>query len=162
MARRSTRNKLPDAEYLIGYVDDNESMDHIMKKFKQLEEYQSKIGRDDLTTEDCRELFTNTSIGNIRNIFRPKYDLSDDYSSSSSEDVVEGKHSHYIDPVSQSYKTIQPAIGEGQLMHNNIFELKFPQTFEAVLINPPQGMHLKLKLKMKFLKNLIEKGLVFL
>ncbi|OMJ74644.1 hypothetical protein SteCoe_26388 [Stentor coeruleus] len=161
MARRSTRKKLPNPEYLMGYVDDNESMDCIMKKFKQLEEYQTKVGRNDLTSDDCRELITNTSFGNIMNVFRPRYDIEDDYSSSS-EEVTEGRHSRYIDPVTQSYKTVQPAIGKGEVLHNNVFNLKFDQSFEAILINPPIGLPLRNKAKLKFLKNLMHKGLVFL
>jgi len=161
MARRSTRKKLPEAEYLLGYVDDNESMDNIMSKFKQLEDFQTKVGHNDLSTEDCRELFTSTSLGNIVNTFRPRYDISDDCSSSSSE-INESRHAQYIDPVTQSYKTVQPTLGEGKIVHTNIFEAKFDQPFEAILINPPQGLHLKLKQKLKYLKSLMDKGLVFL
>lgn len=161
MARRSTRKKLPDAEYLLGYVEDNESMEGIMNKFKQLEEYQKKVGRDDLTTEDCRELITSTSLGSIVNFFRPRYDIEDDYSSSS-EEVNEGRHSNYIDPVTQSYKTIQETIGEGQVLHQDVFSGKFSSSFEAVLINPPLDLAKGAKLKLKFLKNLIPKGLIFL
>jgi hypothetical protein len=162
MARRSTRKKVPDAEYLLGYVDDNESMDCIMNKFKQLEEYQQKVGREALTSEDCRELITNTSLGTVVDIFRPRYDIDEDCSSSSSDDVNEGRHSVYIDPVTQSYKTVQQALGEGQVVHSNVFVGKFSNTFEAVLINPPEDLAKGLKLKLKFLKNLIPKGLIFL
>lgn len=162
MARRSTRNKLPEPEYLIGYVDDHDSMDTIMGKFKQLEEYQNKVGHNDLTSADCRELFTSTSIGNIRDVFRPRYDFSEDFSSSSEEEATEGRHSQYIDPVTQSYKTIQPLLGEGQILHNNVFTAKFTQSFEAILITPPQGLHIRLKQKLKFLKDLVHKGLIFL
>ena len=161
MARRSSRKKLPNPEYLIGYVGDNESMDKIMTKFKQLEEYQTKVGRNDLTTEDCRELFTNTSIGDITSMFRPRYDISDE-NSSSSEEIAEGRHYKYIDPVTQSYKTIIPALGEGQLLYHNVYDVKFEHTFEAILITPPSNMASKLKTKLKILKNLISKGLVFL
>ena len=162
MARRSARNKLPEPEYLMGYVDDRESMDTIMTKFQQLEDYQSKVGHNDLTSADCRELFTSTSLGNICNVFRPRYDITEEYSSSSSDEITEGRHSQYMDPVTQSYKTVQPTLGEGQILHHNVFDLKFPQSFEAVLITPPQGLHLRLKQKMKFLKEMMTKGLVFL
>lgn len=162
MARRSTRKKVPNAEYLLGYVDDNESMDCIMTKFKQLEDYQKKVGRENLTTDDCRELINSTSLGTVVNIFRPRYDIDDDYSSSSSDEVNEGRHSAYMDPVTQSYKTIQQTLGEGQVVHQSIYSGKFSNTFEAVLINPPEDLHKALKLKLKFLKNLIPKGLVFL
>lgn len=161
MSRRSTRKRLPDAEYLVGYVDDNESMECIMKKFTQLEEYQQKVGRSDLTSEDCRELITTTTMGSILDVFRPRYDISDDCSSSSSE-VAEGRQSHYIDPVTQSYKAVSLALGEGQLLHNNIFTVKFQQSFEAILINPPIDLNIKLKSKLKFLKSIIQKGLVFI
>jgi N6-adenosine-specific RNA methylase IME4 len=161
MARRSARKRVPDPEYLLGYVDDNESMDCIMKKFKQLEEYQDKVGRSTLTTDDCRELINNTTIGSIKNMFRLRYDFSDDYSSSS-EEVNEGRHSQYMDPVTQSYKTVQPGTGQGSLVHSNIFNLKLDQKFEAILINPPKDMHIKIKSKLKFLKNFMDKGLVFL
>ena len=161
MARRSTRKKLPEAEYLLGYVEDNESMEGIMNKFKQLEDYQKKTGRDDLTTEDCRELITSTSLGSIVDFFRPRYDVEDDYSSSS-EEVNEGRHSAYIDPVTQSYKAIQATIGEGQVLHQDVFSGKFSSSFEAVLINAPLDLPKAAKLKLKFLKNLIPKGLIFL
>ncbi|CAG9320136.1 unnamed protein product [Blepharisma stoltei] len=165
MSRRTLRKRMPDAEYLIGYVEDNEPIEKIMKKFKQLEEYQTKVGRDNLTSEDCRELIESTSIGEIQSSFRPRYEFSD-ISSMSSDSDSEGtdstRQAKYVDPVTQSYMAVQKNLGEGRVIHEDVFNLNFQEKFEAILINAPDGLNIRAKGKLKYLKGLMNKGLIFL
>lgn len=165
MSRRSLRKRVPDAEYLIGYVEDNEPIEKIMKKFKQLEEYQTKVGREDLTTEDCRELVSTTTIGDIEGSFRAKYEFSDVssvLSVSDSENTDSTRHVKYVDPVTQSYMAVHKNLGEGRILHQDVFSLNFSDKFEAILINAPEGLSSRSKLKLKYLKGMMNKGLIFL
>ena len=163
MARRSLRKRLPEPEYLLGYVEDDEPVEKIMKKFKQLEDYQSKVGRENLTSEDCRELFSTTEIGNISNVFKPSYGLiAETPPESSSDSESPNRTVKYIDPVTQSYLQVQVGAGPGQTIQTNIFTAKFSEKFQAVLVNPPAEMTPRNKARLKFLKHCMDQGLVFL
>ena len=123
MARRTSSRYLPRAEYLIGYVADTESMDTIMKKFQQLEAFQQLTGRKDLTVEDCQELMTNTSLGSVRECFRPHYDVSDNSDESdfdvNSHSLDEPRSVKYMDPITQSYRAINQPREGGEVLHHN-------------------------------------------
>lgn len=159
MARRTSSRFLPRAEYLIGYVPDSEPLDSIMKKFQQLEAFQQMTGRADLTAEDCQELMTNTSLGSVRECFRPHYDVSED----SEESDFDGPRSvKYMDPITQSYRSVNQPREGGEVLHQNIFSLRLSGQFQAILLNPPEGLSSRLKQRLKFLKSLMKNGLVFI
>ena len=158
MARRTSNRLLPRAEYLIGYVNDSEPMDVIMQKFKQLEDFQQMTGRENLTTEDCQELVSNTTLGSIRESFRPHYDVSEE----SESDFDEPRTAKYMDPITQSYRAVNETKGAGEVCSQNIFNLRVSGLFQAILVNAPEGLPLRQKQKLKFLKSLMKNGLVFL
>jgi N6-adenosine-specific RNA methylase IME4 len=161
MSRRALRRRVPNPEYLLGYVEDNESIDKIMKKFKLLEEYQEKNGKEDLTPEDCRTLIQSTPLGDIQQSFRPRYDLSDSPASSTSESE-ESKTAAYMDPITQSYKAINSTREGGQVILGNVQNLKLSSNFQAVLINSPEELPVRSKKKLKYLKDLVPTGLIFI
>jgi hypothetical protein len=59
MARKSRRGKAPD-EYMLGYAEDEESVENIMAKFAALDDYQTNKGKDTLDTNDIKELMSTT------------------------------------------------------------------------------------------------------
>jgi len=166
MARRTSSRYLPRAEYLIGYVPDTESMDSIMKKFQQLEAFQQMTGRADLTAEDCQELLTSTSLGSVRECFRPHYDVSENSDESdfeaNSPSLDEPRSVKYMDPITQSYRSINQPKEGGEVLHHNIYTLRLTGHYQAILVNPPEGLSPRLKQRLKVLKSLMKNGLVFL
>mmetsp|Transcript_28809 Transcript_28809/g.51287 ORF Transcript_28809/g.51287 Transcript_28809/m.51287 type:complete len:297 (-) Transcript_28809:1423-2313(-) len=161
MLKRSLRRRAPRAEYLLGYVEDDEPMDLIMKKFKQLEEFQTATGRETLTTEDCENLIESTTLGSIKDSFRHRYEISDVSASSSDRDEP-GKPAPFIDPITQSYQRVKRAAGTGESVHQPILSCKLRGDFQAILINASAGMSLKQKKKLKFVRELMSNGLIFL
>lgn len=161
MSRRTLRSRAPRAEYLLGYVEDDEPIDLIMKKFKQLEEFQSAVGHEALTTEDCENLIESTALGQIRDSFRHRYEVSEASDSiSEREDPV--RPSPFIDPITQSYQRVKRTAGSGEAVYQSMLNCKLKGDFEAILINAHPGMTLKQKKKLKFVRDLMQNGLVFL
>lgn len=161
MAKRSLRRRAPRAEYLLGYVEDDEPIDLIMKKFKQLEEFQTAVGHEALTTEDCESLIESTTLGSIKDSFRHRYEVSENSVSSSERDEP-GRPTPFMDPITQSYQRVKRAAGTGESVKQSVLNCKLRGDFQAILINAAPGMSFKQKKKLKFVRDLMSNGLIFL
>lgn len=50
---------------MLGYADDDESIDAIMKKFDAVDAYKETNGCDELNTEHMKDIMSSTEVGNI-------------------------------------------------------------------------------------------------